>query len=322
MTIKQIGLMTSGGDSPGMNAGVRAVVRTALTNGIKVKGIQRGYAGLLDGDIHEMDHRDVSGIIQRGGTILQTARCLEFKETKGQRLGLRRLNEEDIDALVVIGGDGSLRGALALHNMGFPVVGAPGSIDNDIAQTDMSIGVDTALNTILRALDSLRDTAASHERAFLVEVMGRSCGYLAIVGGILGGAEMVCIPESPFELEEVSNVVQDAYVKGKNHALIVVAEGAQHNVQSIAEFLRAHETGFDVRVSILGHIQRGGRPSAFDRMLATRLGYAAVHRLMNGTTGVMVGLRGRKIVDIPLEEATSRQRHVNTEYLNLFKAVS
>lgn len=320
--MKCIGVMTSGGDSPGMNACVRAVVRTAIYKGLQVKGIQRGYAGLLDGDIHELGKRDVSGIIQKGGTILQTARCLEFKEEKGQRLGLRRLNEDGIDGLIVIGGDGSLRGGIALHSKGFPVVGAPGSIDNDIAGTDMSIGVDTALNTILRALDALRDTASSHERAFLVEVMGRNCGYLATVGGILGGAEMICVPEKPFELEDVAKVVEGAYVQGKNHALIVVAEGANHHIGEIAEFLRQHETGFDVRVTILGHIQRGGRPSAFDRLLATRLGVAAVNQLLEGNSGVMVALRGRNIGTISLEEATSCQREVSASYLEMFEFVS
>jgi 6-phosphofructokinase 1 len=320
--MRKIGVMTSGGDSPGMNACVRSVVRTALSKGLTVKGIQRGFAGLLDGDIHEMGRRDVSGIIQRGGTILQTARCLEFKEPKGQRLGLRRLNEESIDGLVVIGGDGSLRGGLALHKAGFPVVGVPGSIDNDIEGTDMSIGVDTTLNTILRALDALRDTASSHERAFLVEVMGRNCGYLAAVGGILGGAEMICIPERPFELEQVAEIVQDAYVQGKNHALIVVAEGAQHGINQIADYLRQHEVGFDVRVTILGHVQRGGRPSAFDRLLSTRLGVAAVTELLAGNSGVMVGLRGRKIGTVALEDATSNQREVNPEYIELFHFVS
>jgi 6-phosphofructokinase 1 len=320
--MRKIGVMTSGGDSPGMNACVRSVVRTALSKGLTVKGIQRGFAGLLDGDIHEMGRRDVSGIIQMGGTILQTARCLEFKEPKGQRLGLRRLNEESIDGLVVIGGDGSLRGGLALHKAGFPVVGVPGSIDNDIEGTDMSIGVDTTLNTILRALDALRDTASSHERAFLVEVMGRNCGYLAAVGGILGGAEMICIPERPFELEAVAEIVQDAYVQGKNHALIVVAEGAQHGINQIADYLRQHEVGFDVRVTILGHVQRGGRPSAFDRLLSTRLGVAAVTELLAGNSGVMVGLRGRKIGTVALEDATSNQREVNPEYIELFHFVS
>ncbi len=320
--MKQIGVMTSGGDSPGMNPCVRAVVRTAIAKGLRVKGIQRGFAGMLDGDIHDMGRRAVSGIIQQGGTILQTARCLEFVEQKGQRLGLRRLNEEEIDGLIIIGGDGSLRGGLALHKMGFPVVGAPGSIDNDIAGTDMSIGTDTALNTIVRALDALRDTAASHERAFLVEVMGRNCGYLAVVGGILGGAEMACIPEAPFDLEEVAQVVQDAYVQGKNHALIVVAEGAQHGISQIADFLRQHEVDFDVRVTILGHVQRGGRPSAFDRLLATRMGVTAVNELLAGNSGVMVALKGRKIGTVPLEEATSAQRAVNPKHIDLFNLVS
>ena len=320
--MKCIGVMTSGGDSPGMNPCVRAVVRTGLAKGLKIKGIQRGFAGLLDGDVHEMGGRDVSGIIQRGGTILQTARCQEFMEKKGQRLGLRRLNEEAIDGLIIIGGDGSLRGGLVLHNLGFPVVGVPGSIDNDIDGTDMSIGVDTALNTILRALDALRDTASSHERAFLIEVMGRNCGYLTAVGGILGGAEMILIPEAPFELEEVAHTVQDAYVQGKNHALILVAEGAQHDIHQIASYLSQHEVGFDVRVTILGHVQRGGRPSAFDRLLATRMGVAAVHELIAGNSGVMIGLKGRKISAVPLEQATTSQREVKPEYLELFRYVS
>jgi len=320
--MKCIGVMTSGGDSPGMNACIRSVVRTAIAKGLKVKGIQRGFAGLLDGDIHEMGKRAVSGIIQQGGTILQTARCLEFKEPKGQRLGLRRLNEEGMDGLIIIGGDGSLRGGLVLHEMGFPVVGAPGSIDNDIKGTDMSIGVDTTLNTIMCALDALRDTASSHERAFLVEVMGRSCGYLAVVGGILGGAEMACIPEVSFELEDVAEVVQDAYVQGKNHALIVVAEGAKYNIQRIADHLRQHEVGFDVRVTILGHVQRGGRPSAFDRLLATRLGGAAVNELLAGNSGIMVGLQGGQIGTVPLEKATECQREVRQEYIDLFNYVS
>lgn len=320
--MKCIGVMTSGGDSPGMNACIRSVVRTALAKELTVKGIQRGFAGLLDGDIHEMGRRDVSGIIQRGGTVLQTARCLEFMEPKGQRLGLRRLNEDGIDGLIVIGGDGSLRGGIALHKMGFPVVGAPGSIDNDIAGTDMSIGTDTTLNTILRALDALRDTASSHERAFLVEVMGRKCGYLAAVGGILGGAEMILIPEAAFDLEDVAHAVQDAYIQGKNHALIIVAEGAQHDINQVAEYLRQHEVGFDVRVIILGHVQRGGRPTAFDRLLATRLGVAAVKELLAGNSGVMVGLQGGEIGTISLEEATSYQREVKQEYLDLFNYVS
>lgn len=317
-----IGVMTSGGDSPGMNACVRSVVRTALTKGLRAKGIHRGFAGLLDGDIHEMGRRDVSGIIQRGGTVLQTARCLEFMEPRGQRLGMRRLNEDGIDGLVVIGGDGSLRGALALHKMGFPVVGVPGSIDNDISGTDMSIGTDTTLNTILRALDALRDTASSHGRAFLVEVMGRKCGYLAAVGGILGGAEMILIPEATFELEDAAQVVQDAYVQGRNHALIIVAEGAPHGIHEVADYLRQHEVGFDVRVTILGHVQRGGRPSAFDRLLATRLGVAAVNELVGGNSGVMVGLQGGEIGTVPLEEVTSCQRAVRQEYIDLFNYVS
>ncbi|HHH41287.1 MAG TPA: 6-phosphofructokinase, partial [Chloroflexi bacterium] len=280
--MKRIAVMTSGGDAPGMNAAVRAVVRTALAYGLEPYGIHRGFTGLLEGDIHPMGPRDVGGIIQRGGTILQTARCQEFKTERGQKRGLRRLNEEGIDGLVVIGGDGSLRGALALHRLGFPVVGVPGSIDNDIWGTNMSIGVDTALNTILEAVDKLRDTASSHNRAFLVETMGRNCGYLALMGGILSGAEQIVIPEVETSLEQIVRVVEEAYIVGKQHAIIVIAEGARPTTEEIANHLRQHEIGFEVRVTILGHIQRGGTPSAFDRLLATRLGVKAVEALYGG----------------------------------------
>lgn len=317
MAIHRIAVMTSGGDSPGMNPAIRAVVRTATAAGVEVYGIRQAYSGLLAGDFERMTNRDVSGIIQRGGTILQTARNLEFKTPQGQKRALRRLNEHGIDGMVVIGGDGSLRGALMLHNLGFPVIGVPGSIDNDIWGTNMSIGVDTALNTILDAIDKLRDTATSHERCFLIEVMGRNCGYLATIGGILGGAEIIMIPERPFTLEEVGKALEDAYLRGKNHAIGVIAEGANPKIHEVAAYLEGHEVGFEVRVTVLGHVVRGGSPSAFDRLLATRMGVAAVERLMAGETGVMVGLHGREIGTVTLEEATSNDRTVGDDYIRM-----
>ncbi len=320
--MKRIAVMTSGGDAPGMNPAIRAVVRSAIANGMEVYGIRQAYSGLLAGDFERLTNREVSGILQRGGTILQTARNEEFKTAQGQRRALRRLNEHGIEGLVVIGGDGSLRGALALHQQGFPVVGIPGSIDNDIWGTNMSIGVDTALNTILDALDRLRDTASSHERAFLIEVMGRNCGYLALMSSILGGAELTLIPERDMELDEVAARLEDAYLRGKNHAIAVIAEGAKHKIDEVAEFLKGHNVGFEVRITILGHIQRGGSPSAFDRLLATRMGVKAIDCLCKGTFGVMVGLNGRDMSPVPLEEVTSRTRAANMEYYDLAEILS
>ena len=320
--MKRIAVMTSGGDAPGMNPAIRAVVRSAIAKNIEIYGIRQAYSGLLAGDFERLTNREVSGILQRGGTILQTARNDEFKTIQGQRRGLRRLNEHGIEGLIVIGGDGSLRGALSLHKQGFPVVGIPGSIDNDIWGTNMSIGVDTALNTILDALDRLRDTASSHERAFLIEVMGRNCGYLALMSGILGGAEMTLIPERDIELDEIAARLEDAYLRGKNHAIAVIAEGSKHKIADVAEFLKSHNVGFEVRITILGHIQRGGSPSAFDRLLATRMGVKAVECLSNGTYGVMIGLNGRDMSPVPLEEVTTKTRGANMEYYELAEILS
>ncbi|MBX3065324.1 MAG: 6-phosphofructokinase [Anaerolineae bacterium] len=320
--MKRIAVMTSGGDAPGMNAAIRAVVRTAISKNIEVFGIRQAYSGLLAGDFERLTNREVSGILQRGGTILQTARNDEFKTPQGQRRGLRRLNEQGIEGLVVIGGDGSLRGALTLHKLGFPVVGIPGSIDNDIWGTNMSIGVDTALNTILDALDRLRDTASSHERAFLIEVMGRNCGYLALMGGILGGSEVMMLPEKDMELEEVAAALEDAYLRGKNHAIAVIAEGSKHKIYDVQKYLESHNVGFEVRVTILGHIQRGGSPTAFDRLLATRMGVRAVELLTEGVCGVMVGLDGREMSGVPLEDVTSKVRSVNPEYFHMAEVLS
>jgi len=320
--MKRISVLTSGGDAPGMNACVRAVVRTALGPGVEVMGIKRGYAGLIDGEIESMGARSVGGIIQRGGTILQTARCEEFKTLAGRRKALRKLNEYGIEGLVVIGGDGSLRGALELHRMGFPVVGVPASIDNDIWGTDMSIGADTALNTALDAIDRIKETASSHGRAFLVEVMGRDCGYLALMTGIAGGAEVVLIPEKDVPLERVAEVVEQAYIKGKTHALIVIAEGAKHKTAEVAAHLQRDEVGFEVRTTILGHVQRGGLPTAFDRLLATRLGAEAVRQLVQGASGVMVGLVGNKIQPIPLEEVVNRRKELDLTFYEMAEVLA
>jgi 6-phosphofructokinase 1 len=321
--MKRIGIMTSGGDAPGMNAAIRAVSRTALEQNVEVVGVRQAYAGLLAGDFEELTSREVSGILQRGGTVLQTARNEEFKTPQGQRRALRRLNEAGIEGMIVIGGDGSLRGAMALQKLGIPVVGVPASIDNDIWGTNMSIGVDTALNVILDALDRLRDTATSHQRAFLIEVMGRNCGYLALMGGILGGAEVIITPEHAMTVDEIADSLEDAYVRGKTHAIAVIAEGAPYKTTDVADYLNhTHPVGFEIRITILGHVQRGGSPTAFDRLLATRMGVAAVTELLSGNSGVMVGLTGRDISPVPLEEVTTKARTISDTYFDMAYTLS
>jgi 6-phosphofructokinase 1 len=321
--MKRIAVMTSGGDSPGMNAAIRAVVRTSMEFGIEVYGIRQAYLGLMNGDFNLLSSVEVSGILQRGGTILQTARNEEFKTPAGQMRALRRLNEHRIEGLIVIGGNGSLTGALALHKQGFPVVGIPGSIDNDINGTDMSIGVDTALNTILEALDRLRDTATSHQRAFLIEVMGRNCGYLALMSSILGGAEIVVTPEKEVTLEDVEKALEDAYVRGKSHAIAVMAEGAKFTVTELQAHLSKNtRIGFEIRLTILGHTQRGGSPSAFDRLLATRMGVAGVRFLTENQIGVMTALQGRQIIPLPLEDAISQLRPISESYFEMARFLS
>lgn len=315
--IKSIGIMTSGGDSPGMNAAIRATVRAGLHYGLKVYGVRHAYFGLINGDIEEMTSRKVSGIIQQGGTILQTARLPEFKEKPYQMRAVRRLKEHEIDALIVIGGDGSLTGALALSRHGIPVVGIPASIDNDIWGTASCIGVDTALNTILDSIDRLRDTASSHERLFVVEVMGRNCGYLAVVAGLITGAELVLVPEEEFDLAQVGELMTDAYLKGKSHALIVVAEGSNLKANDIADYLKETSIGFEVRVTILGHVQRGGGPTAYDRTLANRMGVAAVQQLVERDAGVMMALDGTEIVPKKLKDVIGKHRPLDPGYIEL-----
>ena len=317
--MKRIGVLTSGGDNPGLNPCIRAVVRMALHLGLEVMGVRRGYAGLLNGEIEEMDARSVGGNIGRGGTILGTARCTEFYEPKGRREALRSLNRFGIDGLVVIGGNGSLSGAMELWRMGFPVIGIPSTIDNDVNGTDISIGVDTALNTILDAIDKIKDTATSHNRAFLIETMGRDSGYLALASGIGGGAEMVLIPEENTTFEEICHEVEDAYIRGKSHCIIVVAEGWSPGTQELARQLHEHqeELGFSVRVTQLGHVQRGGSPSAFDRLLATRLGAAAARELLAGNAGNIVGWVKSTTALTPLERAIAFEKQVNLELCEL-----
>ncbi|MBN2470757.1 MAG: 6-phosphofructokinase [Anaerolineae bacterium] len=317
--MKRIAVLTSGGDSPGMNPFVRAVVRRGISYGMEVFGVEHGYQGLCDNNVRQMDLRSVGGILDRAGTVLETARSAEFMTREGHRNALRTLNEHGIEGLVVLGGDGSLRGAMTLHEAGIKVVGAPGTIDNDMYGTDITIGVDTALNVVMESIDMIRATASSHQRAFLIEVMGRDCGYLGLMAGLACGAEMICIPEKPFELEDVARVLDNAYIRGKAHCIIVVAEGANHGTREIEAYLNAKEDelGFEVRATILGHVQRGGKPTAFERITATRLGAAAVDNLHQGNTGVMVGMDGFDICTTPIPEVVSNKRLLDLSLYDL-----
>lgn len=315
--IRTIGVLTSGGDAPGMNSCIRAVVRTASAHHVRVVGVEHGFEGLIHGSFQLLGPRDVGGILQRGGTILGTGRSQDFLQPHYQREAIRQMNNENIDALIVIGGEGSLHGAKVLQDEGVRVLGIPGSIDNDVYGTDMCIGTDTALNTIVDAIDKLRDTASSHNRAFFVETMGRSSGYLATLAGIISGAEMVLIPEEPTPLEEVAHTVEDAYRRGKTHAIIVVAEGYTPKTTDIAQALLDMDIGYEPRVTILGHIQRGGEPSAFDRLLSSRFGYQSVELLLNGESGSMVGLDGHDIVTVPLEDVVSKRPQLPASYYEM-----
>jgi 6-phosphofructokinase 1 len=312
-----IGVLTSGGDAPGMNPCLRAIVRSSLSRGARVVGISNGYEGLINGEFRPLGARDVGGILLRGGTILQTRRSLAFREPRGQREAIRRMNEYGIDGLIVIGGDGSLTGALALHRQGINVIGVPASIDNDIWGTNISIGVDTAMNTIMDSVDKLRDTASSHGRAFLVETMGRGSGYLAVMAGIVCGAEIVLIPETQVSIQDVASAVESAYKRGKTHAFIINAEGSGIKTTELASALEDLDVGFKTRVTILGHIQRGGSPTAYDRLMASRMGVKAVDALLSGMTGVMTGLQGRGIEYVPLEDVVNAKREINMEYFEM-----
>ena len=322
--MERIAVLTSGGDAPGMNAAIRAIVRTGIDRGWEVLGIRRGYAGLITGEWSPLSARDVGGIIHLGGTILGSARCLEFETVEGRQQALQMLDRQGIEALVVIGGNGSQTGAHALSEMGFPVVGVASTIDNALYGSEITIGVDTALNVALEAIDRLKVTASSHHRAFLVEVMGRECGYLALMAGIAGGAEAVIVPEVETDPEAVAIALRAGYERGKPHALVVVAEGAEYNAEGLAGYFREHRErlGFDLRVTILGHVQRGGAPGAFDRLLATRLGAAATEHLGRGERGLLVGSLRGEIAATPLSEVVSKTKPLDVGLLELARTLA
>jgi len=317
--MKRVAVLTSGGDAPGMNAAIRGVVRTGLDKGWEIFGVRNGYAGLLEPAIESLGPRDVGGILQRGGTFLGSGRVPEFRNEEVRAKGLRNLQERGIDGLVVIGGNGSQAGALALSRMGLAVVGVASTIDNDLAGSEVTIGVDTALNIALEAIDRLRVTASSHKRAFLVEVMGRNCGYLALMAGIAGGAEAVVLPEAEIDPDVLAAQLHAAYARGKAHALVVVAEGARYNAQRLAKHFEAHRErlGFDLRMTTLGHTQRGGTPSAFDRLLATRLAASATDHLARGEHGRLVGLIKGEIRSSPLDEVVGLPKVLDLRLLEL-----
>ena len=323
-TIKCIGILTSGGDAPGMNAAIRAVTRSAIYNGLQVKGIYRGYKGLITGEIKEFKTENVSNIIQLGGTILKTARCQEFRTPEGRQIAYETMKREGIDALVVIGGDGSLTGArLLAQEFDVPCIGLPGTIDNDLYGTDTTIGYDTALNTILDAVDKIRDTATSHERLFFVEVMGRDAGFLALNGAIAAGAEAAIIPEFNTEVDQLEEFINNGFRKSKSSSIVLVAEseitgGAMH----YAERVKNEYPQYDVRVTILGHLQRGGRPTAHDGIIASRMGVASIQALMEGQRNVMIGIENDQIVYVPFAKAIKNDKPIDRELVSVLNELS
>jgi 6-phosphofructokinase 1 len=323
LPVKHIAVLTSGGDAPGMNAAIRAVIRTGIFEGLETSVVYRGYQGLIEGEIEQVGARSVANIIQRGGTILRTARSAEFMQPAGRERAARNLREHEIDGLVVIGGDGSFRGASLLHEEhGVSVVGIPGTIDNDIYGTDVTVGFNTALNVALDAIDRLRDTAASHERMFLVEVMGRQSGHIALNVGVGGGAEAILIPETRMGAEEVADLVIRAQERGKSSSIVVVAEGSYPGgALALAEQIR-QRSGYEVRTSILGHTQRGGSPTTRDRVLASRLGYIAVLGLIQGKSGVMVGVDKRGTVFVRLKDVWEKQKELDWQLFEIAKVLA
>lgn len=323
-TIKCIGILTSGGDAPGMNAAIRAVTRSAIYNGLQVKGIYRGYKGLITGEIKEFKTENVSNIIQLGGTILKTARCQEFRTPEGRQIAYETMKREGIDALIIIGGDGSLTGArLLAQEFDVPCIGLPGTIDNDLYGTDTTIGYDTALNTILDAVDKIRDTATSHERLFFVEVMGRDAGFLALNGAIAAGAEAAIIPEFNTEVDQLEEFINNGFRKSKSSSIVLVAEseitgGAMH----YAERVKNEYPQYDVRVTILGHLQRGGRPTAHDRIIASRMGVASIQALMEGQRNVMIGIENDQIVYVPFAKAIKNDKPIDRELVSVLNELS
>ncbi len=320
--IKRIGVMTSGGDAPGMNAAVRAVVRVGTANNLEVMGIRRGYAGMMEGEFEKLGPRSVANTIQRGGTMLLTARCKAFYTPQGRSQAAEQLKKAGIDALVCVGGDGSFHGAHYLfQEHGIPAVGVPGTIDNDLFGTDFTIGYDTALNTALAAIDRIRDTAASHERLFFVEVMGRHAGFIALDVAIAGGAEEAILPELSTSIERLIETVKQSAAKGKTSSIIVVAEGVEGGGMRVMERV-TQATGLDARLSILGHVQRGGSPSARDRILASRLGHAAVLALLNGKSDVMAGIIGDEVVYTPLAETWEKRKEINQDLYQMARTLA
>lgn len=319
--MKKIAVLTSGGDAPGMNAAIRAVVRTAIYNGIEVMGVQRGYSGLINGELFSMDKTSVSDIIQRGGTILRTARCPEFKDEEVRKKAAKILKAYGVDALVVIGGDGSFTGAKLLSKLGIKTIGLPGTIDNDLAYTDFTLGFDTALNTVVDAINKIRDTSTSHERVSIVEVMGRDCGDLSLYAGIAGGAESIIIPEvGEFDKDQLCRTILEGKNQGKMHNLVILAEGIGGAFE-LAKYVE-EVTGIETRATILGHIQRGGSPSATDRVLASRMGAKAVEVLLEGKTSRVIGIRDNKIIDQDIDEALAMESKFDKELYDISKILS
>ena len=323
-TIKSIGVLTSGGDAPGMNAAIRAVTRSAIFNNMKVFGIYRGYKGLIDDDIVEFKTNSVSNIVQQGGTMLKTARSAEFMSAEGRQKAYENMQKHGMEALVVIGGDGSLTGASIFANeFNLPIVGLPGTIDNDLNGTDITIGYDTALNTIMQSVDKIRDTATSHERLFFIEVMGRNCGYLALNSAIAAGAEAAIIPEISMEKDQLGELIEQGFRKSKNSSMVLVTESeVTGGAIQLAERVKKEYPQYDVRVSILGHLQRGGSPTAQDRILASRMGVAAIQALLENQRNVMIGIKENEIDYIPFKRAIKKDREISDELLQVLRISS
>jgi len=321
--VTKIGVLCSGGDSPGMNAGIRAVVRTGIYHDLEVYGVMRGYSGMVEDDIFRMESRSVANIIQRGGTILKTARCKDFFTYEGRKKAYDNLKKRGIDGLVILGGDGSFRGAQIFSNeFDIPCIGLPGTIDKDIAGTDFTIGFDTAVNTAVEAIDKIRDTADAHDRLFIIEVMGRDAGYIALHSGIATGAENILIPEKKTDFDGIIESLQEKEKRKKLVNLIVVAEGDQFGGVELAKQIKERMPLLETRVCILGHIQRGGSPTCFDRLIASRMGYSAVECLIEGRHNVFVGIVNNKMHYIPLNEAVKKKQRISEEWMKIVKILA
>lgn len=318
--MKKIAVLTSGGDAPGMNAAIRAVVRMALHHGLEVVGVNRGYSGLINGELVEMNRGSVSDIIHRGGTVLRTARCPEFKQEEVRQHAANLLKDNGVDALVVIGGDGSFMGAKLLSKLGVKTIGLPGTIDNDLTYTDFTIGFDTALETISDAINKLRDTSTSHDRVSVIEVMGRDCGDLALYAGIASGAEAIIVPELEFDKEKICEQILEGKERGKTHTIIIVAEGVGNSTE-LAAYIES-KTGAETRATILGHIQRGGSPSPTDRILASKLGARAVELLLEGKTARVVGVKNNEVIDMDIDEAIAMPRTFDRDLYDMANAIN